>query len=96
MYGNTSLLYESPKNCAHVQSVYKASGGAGDEANTVGAYDVITEWRLVKVNVDDVSSGEPARVYKASPQGEEAGDEANIVGAYDVIASEGSIQGECR
>ena len=41
MYGNTSLLYEYPKNCAHAQSVYKASGGAGDEANIVGAYDVI-------------------------------------------------------
>ena len=44
MYSNTSLLYESPKNCAHAKSVYKASpqgGGAGDEANIVGAYDVI-------------------------------------------------------
>ena len=57
MYGNTSLLHESSKNCAHAQSVYKASGGAGDETNIVGAYDVITAWRLVKVsfkvNVDE-------------------------------------------
>ena len=51
MYGNTSLLYESPKNCVHAQSLYKASPqGAGDEGNIVGAYDVIPEWRLVKVS----------------------------------------------
>ena len=46
MYSNTSLLYESPKNCAHAQSVYKASpqgGGAGDEANIVGAYVIASE-----------------------------------------------------
>ena len=36
MYGNTSLLYESPKNCVHTQSVYKAY-----KANIIGAYDVI-------------------------------------------------------
>ena len=44
MYGNTSLLYESSKNCVHTQSVYKGSpqgGGAGDKANIVGAYDII-------------------------------------------------------
>ena len=74
MYGNTSLLYESPKNCVHTQSVYKASpqgGGAG--SGLITQVHMMLLLRLVKVsfkvNVDEwvhVCSGEPTRVFKIS------------------------------